>query len=93
MPSLDLSLSFHADRFGTFFALLVAAMGFLVTLYARAYFGPDRNALYRFYPSFLLFMSAMLGLALADGFILFLLFWELTSVSSYLLIGWEREDR
>src|SRR5690349_9589176 len=41
MPSLQLSVSFQPDRLGLFFALLVAAFGVLITLYARAYFGPD----------------------------------------------------
>ncbi len=92
MPSLNLALSFHPDRLGLFFALLVAGVGVPITLYARAYFGPDQNALYRVYPSLLLFMTAMLGLVLADNFMLLLLFWELTSISSFLLIGWERDD-
>jgi NADH:ubiquinone oxidoreductase subunit 5 (subunit L)/multisubunit Na+/H+ antiporter MnhA subunit/multisubunit Na+/H+ antiporter MnhB subunit len=92
MPSLQLSLSFQPDRLGLFFASLVAAVGVLITLYARAYFGPDQNALFRIYPSLLLFMTGMLGLVLADNLILMLLFWELTSISSFLLIGWERDD-
>src|SRR5688572_9327661 len=93
MPSLQLNLDFRADHLGTFFALLVAGVGVLVALYARAYFGPDPDSLYRFYPTLLLFMTAMLGVVLADNFMLLLLFWELTSVSSFLLIGWERDDR
>lgn len=92
MPSLHLDLSYQPDRLGLFFALLVAGIGILITLYARAYFGPDQNALYRIYPSLLLFMTGMLGLVLADNFVLLLLFWELTSISSFLLIGWERDD-
>src|SRR5687767_2377975 len=86
MPALHLDLVLHADRLGMFFALLVASIGLLVVLYARAYFGPDPDSLYRFYPSLLLFMTAMLGLVLADNFMLLLLFWELTSISSFLLI-------
>ncbi len=93
MSSLRLDLYFAPDRLGLFFALLVTMIGFLVALYARAYFGPDRSSLYRFYPSFLLFMTAMLGLVLSDNFLLMLLFWELTSISSFLLIGWERDDQ
>src|SRR5690554_6133971 len=50
MPSLQLALSFNPDRLGLFFALLVAGFGVPITLYARAYFGPDYNALYRLYP-------------------------------------------
>lgn len=92
MPAFQLNLDFKPDNLGIFFALLVASFGLLIVLYARAYFGPDRDSLYRFYPSLLLFMTAMLGLVLADNFMLMLLFWELTAVSSFLLIGWERDD-
>ncbi len=92
MPELKLNWQWHPDRFGVFFALLVSGIGVLITLYARAYFGPDRDSLYRFYPSLLLFMTAMLGVVLADSFMLLLLFWEMTSISSFLLIGWERDD-
>lgn len=92
MPDLNLSLQYNADKLGLFFALLVSGIGVLITLYARAYFGPDHDSLYRFYPSLMLFMTAMLGVALADNFVLLLLCWELTSISSFLLIGWERDD-
>ncbi len=92
MPSLQLSLTFQPDRLGLFFALLVSGIGALIMLYARAYFGPDQYALYRIYPSLLLFTTGMLGLVLADSFVLMVMFWELTSVSSFLLIGWERDD-
>ncbi len=92
MPELQLNLWLHADRLGLFFAFLVSGIGLLITLYARAYFGPDPDSLFRFYPSLLLFMTAMLGVALADNFVLLLLFWEMTSVSSFLLIGWDRDE-
>jgi NADH:ubiquinone oxidoreductase subunit 5 (subunit L)/multisubunit Na+/H+ antiporter MnhA subunit/multisubunit Na+/H+ antiporter MnhB subunit len=92
MPALNLNLALHADHLGLFFALLVSGIGLLITLYARAYFGPDHDSLYRFLPSLHLFMTAMLGVALADNFMLLLLFWELTSISSFLLIGWERSE-
>ncbi len=92
MPELGLNLQLNPDKLGLFFAFLVSGIGLLIVLYARAYFGPDADSLYRFYPSLLLFMTAMLGVALADNFILLLLFWEMTSISSFLLIGWERDD-
>ena len=92
MPSLKLDLAWNADKLGVFFALLVSSIGVLICLYARAYFGPNRDELYRFYPSLLLFMTAMLGVALSDNFMLLLLFWEMTSVSSFLLIGWDRDN-
>jgi len=92
MPALRLDMMLHADRLGLFFAFLVSGVGLLITLYSRAYFGPDAASLFRFYPSLHLFMTAMVGVALADNFMLLLLFWELTSISSFLLIGWDRDD-
>jgi len=92
MPAMKLNLAFNPDHLGLFFALLVSGIGLLIVLYARAYFGPDKDSLYRFYPSLLLFMTAMIGVALADNYMLLLLFWEMTSISSFLLIGWERDQ-
>lgn len=92
MPLVKLNLQFNPDKLGLFFAFMVSGIGLLITLYARAYFGPDHDSLYRFYPSLHLFMTAMLGVALADNFMLMFLFWEMTSISSFLLIGWERDD-
>jgi len=91
LPGFHLDVALALDPLGVFFALLVAAIGLLIILYARAYFGPDEASLYRFYPSLLLFMTAMLGVALSDSLMLLLLFWEMTSISSFLLIGWNRE--
>jgi len=95
-PSFEMDLAFRADRLGMFFALLVSGIGCLIVLYARGYFAEGRAAdaasLKRFYPCLGLFATAMLGLVLADDFLGMFLFWELTSVSSFLLIGWHRED-
>ena len=93
MPSLHLDLAFLPDKLGMFFATLVASIGTLILLYARGYFGPDPAGVGKFYPLIGVFMTAMLGLVLADDFILMLLFWELTSISSFLLIGWDIENR
>ena len=92
MPELRMDFYLRCDGLAAFFALLVASFGVLVVLYARAYFGPAPDDLYRFYPTLGLFTTAMLGLVLSDSFMLLMLFWELTSVSSFLLIGWERDD-
>lgn len=92
IPLVQLNLQLNADKLGLFFALLVSVFGILITVYARAYFGPDRDSLFRFYPYLHLFMTAMLGVALADNFMFLLLFWEMTSISSFLLIGWEHDD-
>ncbi len=93
VPSLNLDLAFNPDPLGMFFAILVAGVGTLIVLYARAYFGDDPDSLFRFYPTLGFFATAMLGVVLADNMLAMLLFWELTSVSSFLLIGWERNDR
>ncbi len=86
VPSLHLSLGLRADGFALLFALLVAAIGTLVTLYAASYLGPsERHG--RFYGYLLAFGGAMLGLVLADNLIALFAFWELTSLTSFLLIG------
>jgi len=92
VPSLNLDISFLVDGLGAFFALLIAGLGVIVVLYARAYFGHDAASLARFFPTLGFFTSAMLGVVLADHLLLTVLFWEMTSVSSFLLIGWDRDD-
>ena len=92
VPSLNLDISFLVDGLGAFFALLIAGMGVVVVLYARAYFGHDAASLARFFPTLGFFTSAMLGVVLADHLLLTVLFWEMTSISSFLLIGWDRDD-
>ncbi|MFW6335980.1 MAG: NADH-quinone oxidoreductase subunit L, partial [Phycisphaeraceae bacterium] len=93
IPSLHINVAFFNDGLGVFFALLVAGVGLLIVLYARAYFGQDPDELYRFFPTLGFFTTAMLGVVLSDSFLLTLLFWELTSISSFLLIGWDRYDK
>lgn len=93
VPILNLNIAFLADGLGTFFALLVSGIGVLIVLYARAYFGPNRDDLYRFFPTLGFFATAMMGIVLADYTLLTLLFWEMTSISSFLLIGWDRYDK
>ena len=86
-----LSLSFRADGLSLLMALLITGIGALVTIYAQGYLHhhPQRG---RFYAWLLLFMSAMLGVVLADNLLLLFLFWELTSFSSYMLIGFDHEQ-
>ena len=93
MPILHLNLAFLTDGLGLFFAMLVSGVGALIVMYARGYFGKDQDDLYRFYPTLGFFTSAMIGVVLADYMLLTLLFWELTSISSALLIGWDRYDK
>jgi len=90
--AIHLNLAFTVEGLGGFFALLVSGIGVMIVLYARGYFGPDAKSLYRFYPTLGFFTTAMLGIVVSDYTILTLLFWEMTAISSFLLIGWERED-
>lgn len=86
VPRLGLDLLWRLDGWSLLFALLVSGIGLLVTLYAHFYLGAREDRA-RFFLSLLLFMGAMLGLVLAGNLLLMYVFWELTSVSSFLLIG------
>jgi len=95
IPELALALAFRLDALSVFFAMLILGIGSLITIYARAYFGgtgADAPNLRRFYPILGFFATAMLGLVLSDSMLLVFVFWELTSISSFLLIGWDRAD-
>lgn len=85
-PALSLNVSFFLDGLGLMFTLLILGIGLLVILYARYYLSPNDNA-GRFYASLMLFMTAMLGVVLSSNLIQLWFFWELTSVSSFLLIS------
>ncbi|AHF02448.1 cation:proton antiporter [Marichromatium purpuratum 984] len=89
MPGLGLDLVFRLDGLGLLFALMILGMGLLVILYARYYLDAD-DCMGRFYAYLLLFMGSMLGIVLAENLILLLMFWELTSLSSFLLISYWR---
>ncbi len=93
MPAVGLDLSFRLDGLGMLFALMILGIGLLIVLYARYYFSP-RDPLGRFYAEMLLFMGSMLGVVLSENVIQLLIFWELTSLSSFLLISYwsEREE-
>lgn len=86
MPGLDVSLSFYLDGLSFTFALLVSGIGALILVYAGYYLAkyPQLN---HFYLYVLLFMASMLGVVLAGNVLTLFIFWELTSLSSYLLIG------
>lgn len=89
LPALGLSLSFRLDGLAWLFALLITGIGALVVLYAAWYLGDDDPAP-RFFATLLAFMAAMLGVVLAADLILLVVCWELTSLSSFLLIGYWR---
>lgn len=87
IPSLDLAFTFRMDGLSYVFAMIVSGMGALISLYARYYMDPaDPRA--RFYAYFLIFMGSMLGLVLSGNVIQMVIFWELTSMSSFLLIAY-----
>jgi len=87
LPQLGLSLSFFVDGLGLFFAVLILAIGLLIVLYARFYLS-HADSMGRFFCYLLLFQGSMLGIVLSDNILLLVVFWELTSLSSFLLIGY-----
>jgi multicomponent K+:H+ antiporter subunit A len=90
IPEAGLDLVFRLDGLGLLFALLILCIGLLIILYARYYLA-ERDCLGRFYAYLLLFMGSMLGIVLSESLILLLIFWEMTSLSSFLLISYWRE--
>jgi multicomponent K+:H+ antiporter subunit A len=87
LPQLGLSASFFLDGLGLLFAGMILGVGLLITLYARFYLSGE-DPMGQFYTYLLLFQGAMLGIVLSDNILLLLIFWELTSLSSFLLIGY-----
>ena len=86
-----MELAFRFDGLGMLFAYLIVGIGLLVIVYARYYLKPE-DATGRFYGFLLLFMGAMLGVVLSENLLLLLIFWELTSLISFLLIGYWKHD-
>jgi multicomponent K+:H+ antiporter subunit A len=86
LPQLGLELVVRLDGLAFLFALLVLGIGLLIVVYARYYLRPS-DAMGRFYAYLLLFMGAMTGLVVAGNLLLIAVFWELTSLASFLLIG------
>jgi len=85
--SAGLDFVLRMDGFAWMFAALVTIIGALISLYARYYMSPD-DPVARFYSGFLAFMGAMLGVVLAGNLIQLVVFWELTSLVSFILIGY-----
>ncbi|RKR06614.1 multisubunit potassium/proton antiporter PhaA subunit /multisubunit potassium/proton antiporter PhaB subunit [Kushneria sinocarnis] len=92
IPTLGLSLALRLDGLSFLFTLLILGIGLLIILYARYYLA-ENDSIVRFYGFLMLFMTAMLGIVTANNLLLLWFFWELTSLSSFLLIGyWYRES-
>ncbi|RZT93644.1 monovalent cation/H+ antiporter subunit A [Rivibacter subsaxonicus] len=87
VPELGLSFGLRLDGLALLFGLLITGIGALVVLYGQYYLGPD-DPRGKFYALLMLFMAAMLGVVLADNLLLLVVFWELTSISSFLLVGY-----
>jgi multicomponent K+:H+ antiporter subunit A len=87
VPGAGLDLTLRLDGLSALFVMLVAGIGMLVVVYARYYLS-EKDSLGRLYGLLLVFMASMLGVALSDNLLLLLVFWEMTSLSSFLLIGY-----
>lgn len=90
VPALGIALSFRLDGLSLLFVLLITGIGALVVVYAGGYLQSSPR-LGSFYAFLFLFMASMLGVVLADNLIALFVFWELTSISSYFLIGYYHE--
>jgi NADH:ubiquinone oxidoreductase subunit 5 (subunit L)/multisubunit Na+/H+ antiporter MnhA subunit len=91
LPSLGIELGFYFDSLSALFALLVTFIGVLIIIYTGQYFKGDQGA-WRFLTYLLLFMGAMLGLVMAGDVLTLFIFWEGTSITSYLLIAYKYKD-
>lgn len=87
IPALGLNVNFMLDGLGLLFAGLILGIGLLIILYARFYLAKS-DPMGQFFTYLLLFQGAMVGIVLSDNILLLLIFWELTSLSSFLLIGY-----
>jgi len=91
VPSIGANLTFHLDGLSLIFVLMITGIGALVFLYTSYYLKGDAH-LDRFYGYIAMFMAAMLGLVLSDNVISLFVFWELTSITSFFLIGYKNKD-
>ncbi|MGE8524032.1 MAG: monovalent cation/H+ antiporter subunit A, partial [Acinetobacter pseudolwoffii] len=87
LPQLGIDFSFRLDSLALLFALLISGIGTLIYIYAYYYLNP-KNSLSKLYFLLMLFMAAMLGISLSNNLLILLVFWELTSISSFLLVGY-----
>ncbi|HLR66524.1 Na+/H+ antiporter subunit A [Virgibacillus alimentarius] len=93
IPSLGINFDFYLDGLSLLFVLLISGIGTLVVLYS-VYYLDTSERLGQFYVYLLMFMTAMLGVVLSDNVFVLYVFWELTSISSFLLIGyWHFNER
>ncbi|MDZ4130027.1 MAG: proton-conducting transporter membrane subunit, partial [Hydrogenophaga sp.] len=86
VPEIGLNLVFKLDGLSMMFAGLILFIGLLIVIYAHFYLSP-KDSVAKFYSEMMLFMAAMLGVVLSDNLLLLVVFWELTSLSSFFLVG------
>ncbi|MFY0529183.1 hydrogen gas-evolving membrane-bound hydrogenase subunit E [Archangium gephyra] len=91
VPELGIALTLRADGLSMLMALLITGLGTLIVLYAGDYL-KEHPRLGSFQGWLLLFMASMLGLVLADNTLLLFVFWELTTISSFFLVGFQSEE-
>ena len=87
VPALDVNVDLRLDGFAALFVLLISGIGVLIFAYSARYLPPSGEGVGRLIGLLALFAGSMLGLVLADNLILLFGFWELTSLTSFLLIG------
>ena len=87
IPAIGLQFSFRLDGLSLLFALLILIMGLLIIIYARYYLS-KKDSMGRFFSYLLMFMGSMLGIVLSENLIQLVIFWELTSLTSFLLISY-----
>ncbi|EKB47857.1 putative monovalent cation/H+ antiporter subunit A [Cecembia lonarensis] len=91
IPQLGINLSFRLDGLSMLFSLMITGIGALVFVYT-SYYLKGHPYLDRFYGYLSMFMASMLGVVLSDNLITLFIFWELTSISSFFLIGFNNEE-
>jgi len=91
IPSFHVNLDFTLDGLSLLFSLMITGIGFLVFVYTAAYL-KNHKYIDRFYGYLSMFMASMLGLVLSDNLITLFIFWELTSISSFFLIGFNNSN-
>jgi multicomponent Na+:H+ antiporter subunit A len=89
-PSLGVEFAWRLDGLSAAFELLISGIGVLVLLYSAAYLDGDPR-LGRFFSFILMFSASMLGVVLSDDLLMLFVYWELTSITSFLLIGFDHE--
>ena len=92
IPGLDVSILFRVDALRALLSLMVAGIGALVCIYAVGYFSASAAGMGRFAATLVTFAGAMVGLVWADSVWTLFLFWELTSITSFLLVGFKNTD-